>query len=153
MIFTYDHVTFNRVVDGDTISFDVDLGFGVIKRDIRVRVAGIDTPETRGDERIAGVFVKEIVEQFFIVFKARKYKFKLRVVGKPKSFNRAIAEVLIFNDNDSFRVSLSDWLVHKKLAVVYGEDKEGLLNEIAATITDLYDDKMSAQEYANEIIP
>ncbi len=37
-----------RVVDGDTVDFTVDLGFGV-KIDIRTRLSGVDTPE-RGHE-------------------------------------------------------------------------------------------------------
>lgn len=36
-----------RVVDGDTLNVDIDLGFGVHKI-VRVRLAGVDTPE-RGD--------------------------------------------------------------------------------------------------------
>ncbi len=35
-----------RVVDGDTIDVLIDLGFGLLKKE-RVRVAGIDTPESR----------------------------------------------------------------------------------------------------------
>lgn len=37
-----------RVVDGDTVDFEVDLGFSV-KIKIRTRLAGVDTPE-RGHE-------------------------------------------------------------------------------------------------------
>ena len=36
-----------KVVDGDTVDVDIDLGFGVWMRDERVRVMGIDTPESR----------------------------------------------------------------------------------------------------------
>ena len=36
-----------RVVDGDTVDVDIDLGFGVILKDERVRIMGIDTPESR----------------------------------------------------------------------------------------------------------
>ena len=36
-----------QVVDGDTVDVDIDLGFGVWMRDERVRVMGIDTPESR----------------------------------------------------------------------------------------------------------
>jgi micrococcal nuclease len=36
-----------RVVDGDTVDVDIDLGFGIWMRDERVRVMGIDTPESR----------------------------------------------------------------------------------------------------------
>jgi micrococcal nuclease len=44
----YDYnCTIVRVVDGDTLDIDIDLGFGIIMTGQRVRVAGIDTPESR----------------------------------------------------------------------------------------------------------
>ena len=36
-----------KIVDGDTVDIDLDLGFGVWLRDERVRIMGIDTPESR----------------------------------------------------------------------------------------------------------
>ena len=36
-----------RVVDGDTVDVDIDLGFGVWMHKERVRMMGIDTPESR----------------------------------------------------------------------------------------------------------
>jgi micrococcal nuclease len=36
-----------KIVDGDTIDVDIDLGFSVILSKQRVRLAGIDTPESR----------------------------------------------------------------------------------------------------------
>jgi len=36
-----------KVVDGDTIDVSFDLGFNVIMANQRVRLAGIDTPESR----------------------------------------------------------------------------------------------------------
>ena len=36
-----------RIIDGDTVDIDIDLGFGVWLRDERVRIMGIDTPESR----------------------------------------------------------------------------------------------------------
>ena len=36
-----------RVIDGDTVDVDIDLGFSVWLKDQRVRLAGIDTPESR----------------------------------------------------------------------------------------------------------
>lgn len=38
-----------RVVDGDTINVDIDLGFYVWIKKQRIRLFGIDTPEVRGD--------------------------------------------------------------------------------------------------------
>ena len=37
----------NKVIDGDTVDVDIDLGFGIILTDERVRIMGIDTPESR----------------------------------------------------------------------------------------------------------
>ena len=37
----------DRVVDGDTIDVDIDLGFSTTLTKQRVRLAGIDTPESR----------------------------------------------------------------------------------------------------------
>ena len=36
-----------RVIDGDTVDVDIDLGFGVWMLKERVRLFGFDTPESR----------------------------------------------------------------------------------------------------------
>jgi micrococcal nuclease len=45
-----------RIVDGDTVDVDIDLGFGIWLRKERVRVAGIDTPEKRTRDKVEKVF-------------------------------------------------------------------------------------------------
>ncbi len=45
-MYTYKIKKLNSVVDGDTIDCDIDLGFD-ISINQRVRLAGIDTPESR----------------------------------------------------------------------------------------------------------
>ena len=40
-------VDVTRVVDGDTVDVDIDLGFGMVYKKQRVRMKGIDTPESR----------------------------------------------------------------------------------------------------------
>ena len=45
-----------KVVDGDTVDVDIDLGFGVWLRNERVRVMGIDTPESRTSDPVEKVF-------------------------------------------------------------------------------------------------
>jgi len=46
----------NRVVDGDTVDVDIDLGFGIVLSDERVRVMGIDTPESRTRDKVEKKF-------------------------------------------------------------------------------------------------
>lgn len=52
-----------RIVDGDTVDVDVDLGFGIWMMDERVRIKGIDTPESRTRDKTE--------KQFGLASKAR----------------------------------------------------------------------------------
>jgi micrococcal nuclease len=45
-----------KVVDGDTVDCDIELGFGVVLADERVRIMGIDTPESRTSDKVEKVF-------------------------------------------------------------------------------------------------
>lgn len=45
-----------KIVDGDTVDVDIDLGFGVWLKDERVRIMGIDTPESRTSDPIEKKF-------------------------------------------------------------------------------------------------
>tara|TARA_R110001592_G_scaffold162629_1_gene396258 strand:+ start:576 stop:1124 length:549 start_codon:yes stop_codon:yes gene_type:complete len=47
-----------KIVDGDTVDIDIDLGFGVWLNDERVRIIGIDTPESRTSDPIEKIFGK-----------------------------------------------------------------------------------------------
>ena len=45
-----------KIVDGDTVDVDIDLGFGVWLKDERVRIMGIDTPESRTRDKVEKKF-------------------------------------------------------------------------------------------------
>ena len=45
-----------RVVDGDTVDVDIDLGFSIWQMNERVRIMGIDTPESRTRDKIEKKF-------------------------------------------------------------------------------------------------
>ena len=54
-----------KVVDGDTVDVILDLGFDMFKKE-RVRLAGIDTPESRTkdlEEKELGIDAKEFLER------------------------------------------------------------------------------------------
>lgn len=50
------HVKIKRIVDGDTVDVDIDLGFGVWLHKERVRIMGIDTPESRTRDKVEKLF-------------------------------------------------------------------------------------------------
>jgi len=47
-----------KVVDGDTVDVDIDLGFGIWLKKERVRIMGIDTPESRTKDKVEKLFGK-----------------------------------------------------------------------------------------------
>ena len=55
-----------RVIDGDTVDVDIDLGFDIILKKQRVRLAGIDTPESRTsdlEEKKYGLAAKKFLTE------------------------------------------------------------------------------------------
>tara|TARA_B100001778_G_scaffold148624_1_gene122231 strand:- start:2006 stop:2458 length:453 start_codon:yes stop_codon:yes gene_type:complete len=59
-----------RIVDGDTLDVDIDLGFGVWIHKERIRLEGIDTPESRTrdlEEKKFGLLSKEYVRNLLPV--------------------------------------------------------------------------------------
>jgi len=55
-----------KVIDGDTVDIDIDLGFGTWIRNERVRIMGIDTPESRTSndiEKKFGLAAKERLQE------------------------------------------------------------------------------------------
>jgi len=56
-----------KVIDGDTVDVDIDLGFDVILKNQRVRLHGVDTPESRTRDLVEkkfGLAAKAFVEEF-----------------------------------------------------------------------------------------
>ena len=45
-----------RIIDGDTVDVDIDLGFGIWMKNERVRIMGIDTPESRTRDKVEKKF-------------------------------------------------------------------------------------------------
>ncbi len=71
----------DRVVDGDTIDVVIDLGFSVKLHKQRVRLHGIDTPESRTidlAEKKLGLAARERLKELCVG------KFKLKSLGKGK---------------------------------------------------------------------
>lgn len=97
-----------KIVDGDTVDVDIDLGFGIVLTDERVRIVGIDTPESRTSDKVEKVFglasknrLKELLEKeaILITFDDKngedmKGKFG-RVLGDFKFGDKTVSQVLI----------------------------------------------------------
>lgn len=89
-----------RVVDGDTVDVDIDLGFGVWLRNERVRMMGIDTPESRTrdlEEKKFGLAAKKFVKDCMPVGSSQVLKTEIDKSGEDKKgkFGRILGDFLI----------------------------------------------------------
>ena len=150
-----------KVVDGDTVDVDIDLGFGVWLRNERVRLAGIDAPESRTSDAVEKVFGQAAKDRVNSLLGAEavlisqisksgdniKGKFG-RIIGNFKTINgENVADVLMneghavaYNGGDKDKVQAQHLINRQKLI---DEDKvptpdgmvktKGAYNEFKAT--------------------
>ena len=82
-----------RVIDGDTVDAWIDLGFGIsIKR--RVRLWGINTPETRTKDLVEKAEGIKSKIRLMDLLDQNKGSFALRSVGVDK-YGRCLGEIYI----------------------------------------------------------
>jgi micrococcal nuclease len=89
-----------RVVDGDTIDVDIDLGFYIWAHNQRIRLVGIDAPEVRGASKEVGdratAFLKALIEGKTIILKTVKGTDN---ADRDDSFGRWLGEVYLDGQN------------------------------------------------------
>ena len=106
----------NRVVDGDTIDVTVDLGFD-IHHSARVRMMGIDTPESRTrnkEEKKLGLASKARLKE---MLSGKKIKIETSKEGKGK-FGRILADVIAV-DKEGNEVNCNQQLIEEGHARPY----------------------------------
>ena len=111
-----------RVVDGDTVDVIIDLGFDIFYKS-RVRLYGIDTPESRTrdkDEKARGLMSKQYLidelEKGQVVIKTHK--------DKKGKFGRVLGEMYVGDKN------INLMMVDDCLAVeYYGQSKKEIEKE------------------------
>jgi|TARA_B100000242_G_scaffold53991_1_gene32422 micrococcal nuclease len=107
-----------KVIDGDTIDVDIDLGFGVWLKKERVRLVGIDTPESRTrdlEEKKYGLAAKEFLIKWTGAGELRLKTQK----DKTGKFGRILGELWTFDTN------INQKMIEEHHAVAYeGQSKE-----------------------------
>jgi len=113
-----------RVVDGDTVDVDIDLGFGVWMHKERVRMMGIDTPESRTRDKVEkafGLAAKTKLKELLPIGSIQILKTEIDKSGEDKKgkFGRILGDFII----DDKRAT--DILIETGHAVAYfGGSKE-----------------------------
>tara|TARA_R110002020_G_scaffold244612_2_gene458276 strand:- start:44 stop:466 length:423 start_codon:yes stop_codon:yes gene_type:complete len=108
-----------RIVDGDTVDVVIDLGFD-IHYSSRVRLFGIDTPESRTrnkDEKARGLISKDFLKSYLdkgsVIIRTRK--------DKKGKFGRILGEMIVENTN------INELMIQEHHAVKYhGQSKDDI---------------------------
>ena len=112
----------NRVVDGDTIDVTVDLGFD-IHHSARVRMMGIDTPESRTRnlaEKALGLASKARLKE---LLKGQQIKIVTSKEGKGK-FGRVLADILAIDKETGEWINCNNQLIEEGHARPYDGGKK-----------------------------
>tara|TARA_Y100000004_G_C8864516_1_gene390525 strand:- start:422 stop:838 length:417 start_codon:yes stop_codon:yes gene_type:complete len=116
-----------RVVDGDTVDVDIDLGFGVWMHRERVRMFGIDTPESRTrdlEEKKYGLAAKEYVKAFLPIGSMQTLQTEKDKTGK---FGRILGKFLVHDAKTDSQMSLHKIMIREHHGVEYtGQSKESI---------------------------
>ncbi len=107
-----------RVIDGDSVIADVDLGFDTWKR-TNIRLYGIDAYESRTRdllEKELGIKARELLIDLFLKSNGN---FVLKSMGLDK-YGRSLGIVLIPNEEaEGMSIDANQYLVNEGLAVPY----------------------------------
>ena len=127
-MFTYYVKEVKKVIDGDTIDADIDLGFD-ISFSSRVRLAGIDTPESRTADKLekqlgleSKAYLKNAIDS------AKTVVIKTEKMDSSEKYGRILGWVFL----DGSEVSINQKMIDDGYAWGYmGETKVKDFNALA----------------------
>jgi micrococcal nuclease len=112
-----------RVVDGDTVDVDIDLGFDVVLRKQRIRLYGVDTPESRTrdkEEKKYGLYAKQWLKNAL----GKNAIIRTKKDGRGK-FGRILGEFVIYDPVYDQETTVNSVMIRDHIAVEYhGQSKE-----------------------------
>jgi micrococcal nuclease len=114
-----------RVVDGDTVDVDIDLGFDMWLMNQRIRLAGIDTPESRTrdlEEKKFGMFAKYYVQN--LIPENTESVIVTRKDDRGK-FGRILGDFKVYDPIEQKENLLVEMMLRDSIGVAYeGQNKK-----------------------------
>ena len=117
------NVKISKVVDGDTVDVDIDLGFSTILKKQRVRMMGIDTPESRTRDLVEKKFGKAAKAHLKKILQAEQITLVSHDKGK---FGRILGELFVNGEE----ISVNQRMINDHHAVPYTGDNKDLIEEM-----------------------
>jgi micrococcal nuclease len=123
----------DRVVDGDTIDVTLDLGFSILHK-CRVRLYGIDTPESRTrdlEEKARGKLSKKYLQDK--INQGKQIVIQTKLKDSKGKFGRVLGSVIVDGININNLMVLNHMAVHytgqskKEIAANHIKNRELLI--------------------------
>ena len=124
-----------RVVDGDTVDVDIDLGFGIVLKNERVRVMGIDTPESRTRDKVEkqfGLAAKKRLKEMLDNKSGPILKTQINKKGEDMKgkFGRILGDFDVYDAKKDAWRPVTKIMIEEHHAVPYhGQSKDKILFE------------------------
>ena len=119
-----------KIIDGDTVDVDIDLGFGIWIRNERVRIHGIDTPESRTrdkEEKKFGLLAKKFVQDALKVGSMQTLVTEKAGDEAKGKFGRILGKFEVYDGATDRTMFLGDIMIRENHAVPYhGQSKEDI---------------------------
>ena len=127
-----------KVIDGDTVDVDIDLGFNVWLTKQRIRLYGIDTPESRTRDKVEKIFgnlAKSKVLDFCPI--GSNIVLQTKTDGSRGKYGRILGELVTLDG-----INVNTFLVENNYAVTYfGKSKNEIADEQLANRKVIIDRK------------
>ena len=127
--FSYRINKVTKIIDGDTIDVILDLGFDILHKS-RVRLFGIDTPESRTRDKVEkkfGLASKARLKELMPIGSMQILKTQIDKSGEDKKgkFGRILGDFIIPDDDTLSTTMVTTIMINEGYAVAYhGQNKD-----------------------------
>lgn len=104
-----------KVYDGDTCTMNIDLGLHLWIKKQKIRLARINAPELRKDEREQGLRSRDYLRELIL----DKDVFLETIKDKKGKYGRYLGEIWILNDQGEY-ININDKMLADGYAKPYG---------------------------------
>lgn len=120
-----------KVVDGDTVDVDIDLGFSTVLKKQRVRLMGIDTPESRTRDLVEKKFGKASKKHLKSLLESAE---SLSLISHDRGkFGRILGTIIAHHTEGhpvfETEININDQMIEDNHAVRYTGESKDLVEE------------------------
>ena len=121
-----------KVVDGDTVDIDIDLGFDIVLTNQRVRLFGIDTPESRTRDKVEkkfGLLAKDYIKNLLPLKSTQILVTEVDRDGDDArgKFGRILGKFRVYDAVTDSEMFLHEMMIRDHMAVAYfGQSKDDI---------------------------